>query len=311
MDAVLTATPAKPTATSWIMIAALGVTWGATFMGIELALEGFTPLWLAALRLLLAACVIWSVVAIMPSDPPKQDGRSRWPFLLFVGAVGAALPFFLLSWGQTHVTSAAAGVSMAMIALIVLPLSHVFVPGEVMTRRKTIGVLLGLAGVITLFSDRLGAGPDGWSGVAGQAACIGGAACYAMASIATRLCPPIDPLRLAAWQLTVGALLVLPFAIWIDGGPDLPDARPLIALAVLALVPTAGANILRVLVIRSAGPQFMSLTNFQVPVWSVIFGATLLSEPVPPQLGLALALILLGIGVTQAASLGRLFKDRD
>ena len=53
-------------------------------------------------------------------------------------------------------------------------------------------------------------------------------------------------------------------------------------LAVLGLVPTAGANILRVMVIRTAGPTFMSLVNYIVPVWSVVLGALVLAEPLPP-----------------------------
>ena len=220
--------------------------------------------------------------------------------------MGAALPFFLLSWGQVRVASGFAGVSMAMIALLVLPLSHLFVPGETMTLRKTIGVLLGVGGVAALFWGRFDGGTDGLAEFWGQAACIGAAACYAMASIATRLCPPIEPIRLAAAQLSVGAAIVLPIALIREGLPAIEPSTALTALIVLALVPTAGANLLRVVVIRSAGPQFMSLTNFQVPVWAVIFGALILGEPIPPQLTLALVLILSGITVTQWPALRRL-----
>lgn len=75
----------------------------------------------------------------------------------------------------------------------------------------------------------------------------------------------------------------------------------------LGLVPTAAANMLRVLVIRSAGPVFMSLTNYQVPVWSVLMGAWLLGEQLPASLLLALALILSGVGLSQFGALRRLF----
>ena len=78
-------------------------------------------------------------------------------------------------------------------------------------------------------------------------------------------------------------------------------------LAFLGLVPTAFANLLRVLVVRSAGPVFMSLVNYQVPVWSVVLGALILAEPLPPSLLYAMALILAGVGLSQYGALRRLF----
>ena len=123
----------------------------------------------------------------------------------------------------------------------------------------------------------------------------------------TRRLPPMDPIGLAAVMLAVGTAVVIPVAWAVEGPPPLPDTRTVIVLAILGLVPTAGANLLRVLVIRSAGPVFMSLTNYQVPVWSVVFGATILGEPLPPTLLIALALILAGVALSQYRALRRLF----
>ena len=75
----------------------------------------------------------------------------------------------------------------------------------------------------------------------------------------------------------------------------------------LALLPTAAATLLRVVVIRSAGPVFMNLVNYQVPVWSVVFGWALLGEALPPSLLTALALILAGLVLSQWRALGALF----
>jgi len=100
---------------------------------------------------------------------------------------------------------------------------------------------------------------------------------------------------------------VLPAAWIVEGPPPSVDGQTLAVLALLGLVPTAGANILRVVVIRTAGPTFMSLTNYIVPVWSVVLGAWILSEPLPPSLLWALALILAGVFLSQWGALRRLF----
>ena len=59
--------------------------------------------------------------------------------------------------------------------------------------------------------------------------------------------------------------------------------------------------------IRSAGPVFMSLTNYQVPMWSVILGILVLGEPVHNSLFIVLILILCGVGLSQYGALKRLF----
>jgi drug/metabolite transporter (DMT)-like permease len=87
----------------------------------------------------------------------------------------------------------------------------------------------------------------------------------------------------------------------------MPSTQTLLIIAFLGLVPTAAANFLRVTVVRTAGPVFMSLTNYQVPIWSVVMGIILLGEPAPPSLLLALVLILAGVGLSQYGALRRLF----
>ncbi len=99
-------------------------------------------------------------------------------------------------------------------------------------------------------------------------------------------------------------------ALILEGLPQMPTLEILGVLAFLGLVPTAAANFLRVLVVRSAGPVFMSLVNYQVPVWSVVLGALILAEPLPPSLIYAMGLILLGVGISQYGALTRLFAAR-
>lgn len=90
-------------------------------------------------------------------------------------------------------------------------------------------------------------------------------------------------------------MMIVPAALWAEGVPQLPETTPLAAVLYLGLLPTALAQVLLVQIARSAGPSFLSTVNYQVPVWSVLFGATLLNETLPPQLFAALALILGGL----------------
>jgi drug/metabolite transporter (DMT)-like permease len=138
-------------------------------------------------------------------------------------------------------------------------------------------------------------------------ACVTAAACYAVASIMLRRLPDAHPIGLATILLLIGACITIPVAFVVEGAPPLPSPQILGVLAFLGLVPTAGANFLRVLVVRSAGPVFMSLVNYQVPLWSVLLGALILGEELPRALLLAMSLILTGVGLSQYGALRRLF----
>ena len=298
----------KITGTSWLMVAILGFTWGGTFLVTEIALRGITPFWLAAGRICFAAVLMVAIWRAMGGKLFENSiTSSTWTSLFAIGAFSSAIPFILLAWGQQYVTSGFAGVSMASVALIVLPLSHFFVPGERMTWRRTLGFVIVFVGVCILIGGQAFEASGARLETAGRIACIGAASCYGISSILMRRLPAVDPIGLSTILLLIAACIVLPAAWIVDGPPPLPDTQTLVVIAALGLIPTAAANMLRVLVIRSAGPVFMSITNYQVPVWSVVMGALILNEPLPSSLLLAMTLILAGVGLSQYGALTRLF----
>lgn len=294
------------------MVAILGLTWGSTFMVTEVALAGgMPPFWLAASRIAFAAVLMTAIWAVMgfPLFSPKISGAARRDMVI-IGGLSSAVPFSLLAWGQQYVSSGFAGVSMAAVALIVLPLAHFTVTGEQMTPRKTIGFLIGFVGVVILIGAQAFVSTGAAFETAGRIACVLAASCYAIGSIMLRRLPTAHPIGLATVLLIIGATMTVPVAWAVEGPPPMPSPYILGVLAFLGLIPTAGANFLRVLVVRSAGPVFMSLVNYQVPVWSVVLGGLILGEALPKSLLLAMALILLGVGLSQYGALQRLFKRK-
>ena len=286
----------SPTPANWLSILALGLIWGGTFMVMAIALEGYGPVTVAAARTTLGALSLSALVILFRRPWP---GRGTWGPVFWSGLLSTAVPFMLLSWGLQYVPSAFAGLSMAMVPLFVLPLAYLF-SDETMTRRTWIGVAMGFGGALVLFGPGL-LGTGGASGVAfGQLACVGAALCYAVSSITTRRCPPVDPIGFAAMTLIVGMVPLLPAMLLIEGVPGWEGKRTGTAIIVLGLVPTAFAALLRVAVIRSAGAVFMTLVNYQVPLWSVFFGWLVLSEALPWRFFAALGLILLGLLISQS-----------
>jgi drug/metabolite transporter (DMT)-like permease len=288
----------------WLMLAALGFIWGGSFLGVEIGLTGFGPITVAAGRVALAALILLAYAYLFGNGLPRiktKTDKRIWLHCFGMALFTNALPFSLLSWGQQTVTSGFAGISMAVVPLFVLPLSHFLVPGESLSRVKIIGFLFGFAGVVLLVGgDKIFAGqPQTPMLLMAQFACVAASCCYAIGSIITRLCPPVSTVSYAACGLMLGGFMLVPLAIFIEGIPQTPDIMAIAGVGYLALFPTAVATILLTIVVRRAGPPFLSLVNYQVPIWAVIIGATVLGEALPGHFLMALGIILGGLFISQ------------
>ncbi|MDP5360503.1 MAG: EamA family transporter, partial [Paracoccaceae bacterium] len=241
---------AQPTLGNWLSIAALGLIWGATFMVVAIALEGYGPLTVACARTTLGAAALLLLMRVLHRPLPRFTPQMRG-YLVAIGLFNTAVPFALLSWGQQFVPSAFAGISMAALPLFVLPLAHVFTD-EKQQLRSNLGVCLGFIGATVLIGPgvlRIGTGME----PLGQIACVLASISYAVSSIMTRRCPPIDPITLAALLLTVGSVALIPAMLIFEGIPQVEALRPTLAILFLGFVPTALAALIRVTTIRSAG----------------------------------------------------------
>ena len=296
----------KPTLGNWIALICLGAIWGGSFMGAKLALTSFGPMTVALLRLTLASVVLLIIALAygrkFPGFSTSAD-RRIWVHIAIMGLITNAVPFSLLNWGQLYVSSGFAGVTMAVVPLLVLPLSHFILKSNEMAPQKVIGFIIGFIGIIVLIGPtQLITSTGANLEPVARIACISAALCYGLGAINTRLCPPVSIMVYSTGGLVVGTLFLLPIALLIEGVPQWPETTALIATIYLGLFPTALATILLVGIINSAGPAFMSMVNYQVPLWAIAFGIIFLGEKVPTSFIAALGLIMLGLAISQRPS---------
>ena len=289
---------------NWIMLATLGFIWGGSFLSVEISLAGFGPITVAASRVTIAAITLLLYAYIfgdgLPQISSKKDKRV-WLHCLGMALFTNALPFSLLSWGQQTVTSGFAGVSMALVPLFVLPLSHKLVPGEKLSRAKVTGFLFGFLGVVLLIGgEKIFANQSSTPILLlAQIACVTASCCYAIGSVITKLCPPVSTVSYASCGLMLASFMLVPTALWFEGIPESPNSLAITSIIYLALFPTAIATILLTILVRRAGPPFLSLVNYQVPIWAVVIGVVVLGETLPGHFLVALGIILGGLFISQ------------
>lgn len=294
----------RRSALDWAMLAALVAMWGSSFMFIKFGIVTVPTSTLVAARLILGALILLVIVywrgARLP--PLRQNGGRIWGNYLILALLGNCIPFTAITWGQHGTDSALAGILMAVMPLATMVLAHFFVKGEHMTRYRVIGFILGFAGIVVLM------GPSALDRVSGQSlatlsqmAILFGALCYAGNSVLTRiLARGDDALVASAAMLLVASVVALPVALVVDQPWSLvPSMASFWAILWLGVGPTAIATVVYFKLIASAGPTFMSLVNYMSPAVAVFLGVALLGETPGLHAYVALALILLGIAVSQ------------
>lgn len=304
-----TLTPLTPlqhrSMTDWALLLALVAMWGSSFMFNRIAVASLPPWTVVAGRIGFAAVVLVVIVHALGKRLPAP-GRAWLPFVV-IAVIGNVIPFYLITWGQQVVESALAGILMAVMPLATLVLAHFLVEGDRMTRHRAAGFAIGFAGVVLLL------GPAALTGMGGEAlrivsqlAVLGGALCYALQSVLTRLIIKGDILVAAAATMIVASLIVVPLALWLEQPWLLaPRGGSVAAVAWLGMGPTALATILYFMLIRSAGPTFMSLVNYLSPGVALLLGLWVMGETPSATAYFGLALILTGIAVTRRRAAGQ------
>mgnify|MGYP002869873101 FL=1 len=282
----------------WALLAYLVLVWGFAFALIAVALESFHPLFIVWCRLWMGALVVWCVWRW------RQErwclGREWWPRLTLLSLTGNIIPFSLIAWAEQSVPSAEVGILMALMPIATLLLAHWLLDHEPLTWRRFAGVLVGFAGVALLVGDDLlSAGASGqWRG---QLAALFATVSYAFNGVYAKRLPAQEPVALSLGTLGIGSILLAVPALWAQlAGPGLDiTASATSVLMVLGVMATGVATWCYFVVVTERGPGFLSTINYLIPAVAFAAGTLFLAEPWGWEHLIALAMILVGVGLIQ------------
>lgn len=288
----------------WLLLLLLSVIWGGSFFFVEIAVTALPPLTIVALRVTLASLALLVIVHVTGL---KMVVTFRvWGAFLIMGVLNNVIPFTLIVWGQSHITSGLASVLNATTPLFTLIAAHFLTRDERMTGSKTMGVLLGFAGVFVMIGHETvwGAGDN----VIAELAVLAAALSYALAGIFGRRFAQsgIKPVITAAGQVTASSVILIPLALLYDKPTTLAMIGLEIWLAVLglALISTAFAYILYFRILASAGATNLLLVTLLIPVTAIMLGTAVLGERLASEHMVGMVMITLGL----LAIDGRLFS---
>ncbi|MCB1468200.1 MAG: DMT family transporter, partial [Rhizobiaceae bacterium] len=112
VDTRLRARHAAPGATEYMLLIALSLAWGTSFMFTKVAVESVTPVTLIAVRTVIATIAMFGLFAFQ-GRLPRLTYREVGAFAL-VGLTANAAPLCLIAISVSHVPSGVTAVTMAV-----------------------------------------------------------------------------------------------------------------------------------------------------------------------------------------------------
>ncbi len=282
-----------------VMLGVLALIWGASFMFIKVAVRELDPATLIAGRIGLGAITLALIVPRSVGGRRTLDElRRHWLVFALVGLVNTALPFWLLSWGETRIDSGLAAILQGAVPIFGALIAFGFFPAQRVTGIRLAGLGVGFVGVALIVGGR----PEGE--LLGALAVVGMATCYAIGGLITghRLSEASPQVVTLGTTMAATLLVVGPGAALAPH--HVPGWKAIGSVVVLAVLGTAVAYLLFFALIQGAGFSRAALVTYLVPPIALAYGAIFLGESI----GLAaiggLALILGGVAL--ASGRGRL-----
>jgi drug/metabolite transporter (DMT)-like permease len=278
------------------MLGAVSAIWGASYLLIKIALDGIEPMMIVFARVLLAALLLYAVILVRggAERAALRQLREQPARTLIQGALAVAIPFSLISLGETQISSGLTGVLISPGPLFIAMLAPLIDPREKVDRRGWFGVVIGFAGVTLLIGvDTI----HSLGEFMGALAMVGAALSYGLAAMFVRLrFGGVPPLVVSFSACATAAVLTLP-AAFVGLGSNSPDLGEVAAVVSLGIVGTAIAFVLYFALIAEAGAGKAALCGYLIPPLALAYGAALLDEEITPASIAGLVLILIGVAL--------------
>ena len=276
-----------------LMLAVLAIIWGGSFFFAEIALRELPPMTITLHRVFWALPILIFVIWAKGITPPKS--LKVWGAYLTMGALNNALPFSLIFWGQTQITSGLASILNGATGVTGVIVAGLFLSDERLTPTKLIGVVVGFFGVALTVGIEALQNFDLRS-LAQMAVLLAGLS-YSIAGVWAKLrLSGQKPEMNALGMLLSSTVIMCPLALYIDGTPQFDlQISTWSALLALAVICTSLSYLLYFNILNRAGSGNLMLVTLLIPPFAITLGVLVLGESLAPISLVGFAFIALGL----------------
>lgn len=266
--------------------------WGSTYLAIRIALTGYPPFLMAAIRFLIAGGLMF---ALLRSRGMAAPSARQWFNCFVVGTLLLGFGNGLVCYAEQTVASGIAAVAVASVALFMAIFAGLY--GQWPNRLEWIGLLVGFAGVIVLnFGGELRGSPIG------AAALVTAATAWAFGSVWSKHRDMPNPMMSAAAQMIGGSVSLGLFGL--IGGESValaPDLHATLAVVYLIVAGSLLGFSAYIYLLHHTRPALATSYAYVNPPVAVLVGVLLGGESVTRLDIIGTIVILIGVAAITLA----------
>lgn len=275
----------------WLLLIALALIWGSSFILIKKGLLALNPFQLGSLRIIFCALFLLLVgFRNLVTIPLHQ-----WKYIALTALFGTFIPAYLFAIAQTQISSSVSSILNSLTPLNTLIIGAVIFRLD-FKRTQIIGVIIGFLGTTLLILNGAAHHPNQnyWYTILVLIASV----CYATnVNLIKRYLSDLKPLTITTGNFAVmvlPAFLILSFTDFFSVVTHEKVQHALIFVAVLGIIGTGVANVLFYKLIQISSPVFATSVTYLIPVVAFFWGL-LDHEMLTPIQFIGALIVLIGV----------------
>tara|TARA_S200000501_G_scaffold322686_1_gene318824 strand:+ start:3481 stop:4368 length:888 start_codon:yes stop_codon:yes gene_type:complete len=277
--------------TDYFLLTLLSIIWASAFFNIKIATESFGPMTIAFLRAFFGSIPV--LILCFYKKIFIEAFSKDWYWFMIIGIVNLVIPFFLISYGVKSVQSNLAAILMSTTPLSSTILGHFYTSNEKFNFIKTIGILVGFAGIVFLFSDNILIDQNNFLSAL---LILLGSTFYVVGGVLTLKISKKKNENVTGSILIWATLILFPLMCIFEMPWQIyPSIESSISVIYLGIVPTGIAWLLRFRILKKNGLIFQSQVSYLIPIFGIILGYIVLDELITDKVLISLFAVVIGI----------------
>ena len=281
----------QPNLIDYTLLTLLALIWASAFFNIKIATYSFGPVTIALLRVFFGAIPV--LILCFYKKIVIEAFSKDWHWFMLIGLINLVIPFFLIAYGVKSVQSNLAAILMSTTPLSSTILGHYYTKNEKFNFTKTIGILIGFAGIVYLFSDNLLINE---SNFISAILILVGSTCYVIGGVLTLKIKEKKNENVTGSILIWAVIILIPLSFFIEKPWTYnPSIQSTISVIYLGLVSTGIAWLLRFKILVDNGLIFQSQVSYLIPIFGTILSYIFLKELITLKVLISLIAVVIGI----------------
>ena len=277
--------------TDYILLTLLSIIWASAFFNIKIATESFGPMTIAFLRVFFGSIPV--LILCFYKKIVIEAFSKDWQWFMLIGLINLVIPFFLIAYGVKSVQSNLAAILMSTTPLSSTILGHFYTKNEKFNFAKTVGILIGFAGIVYLFSDNILIDENNFLSAI---LILVGSTCYVIGGVLTLKISKKKNENVTGSILIWATLILFPLMCLLETPwENTPSLNSTMSVIYLGIVPTGVAWLLRFKILKKNGLIFQSQVSYLIPIFGIILGYIFLSELITYKVLISLLAVVVGI----------------